>query len=150
MNIINKFIFTILLLGFVACNTGPKEIDFNSDTCDFCTMSIVDRPYGTELVTEKGKIYKFDSTECMLNYMQENSEQTYSHIMTCTMDNPGVLTDAQSAYYLVSPNLPSPMGANITAFSTRELAETSRNENEGEVYDFEGIKSVPIRHNTGH
>lgn len=146
----NKFIFAFLVLGLFACNSGPKEINFGSDTCDFCTMNIVDRPYGAELVTEKGKVFKFDSSECMLNYMHEHSDQAYSHVLTCTMDNPGVLTDAEAAYYLVSPNLPSPMGANITAFSSKSLAEEAQIEHEGDVFDFQNLKSLPTRHEPGH
>lgn len=142
----NKFIFALLLLSFMACNTGPKEINFGSDKCDYCTMNIVEKPYGSELVTDKGKVYKFDSSECMINYLDENEDKTYAHILTCTMDNPGILQDAKTAYFLVSENMPSPMGANITPYSTKDLANVSQKENQGEVYDFEGIKGVQTKH----
>lgn len=141
-----KFIFGLLLLSIMACSSGPKEINFGSDKCDFCSMNIMDKPYGTELVTDKGKVHKFDSSECMINYMHENQDKAYSHVLTCTMDNPGVLVDAKSSYFLVSENMPSPMGANITAYSTKELADVSQAENGGEVYDFERIKSLQTKH----
>lgn len=138
----NKFIFALLMLGFMACSSGPQEINYGSDKCDFCSMGIADKPFGTELVSDKGKAYKFDSTECMLNYLGKNEDKTFTHYLTATMDQPGTLQDARQAYYLVSENLPSPMGANISAYTTKALAEASQSENGGEVYDFEGIKEV--------
>lgn len=146
----SKLIFALLSVIFMACNSGPREINFGQDKCDYCTMSVVDKPYATEVVTDKGKVYTFDSVECMINYLDENQDKAFSDILTCTMDNPGILQDAKTSYFLVSENMPSPMGANITPYATRVLAEASQQENEGEVFDFEGLKEFQSMRKTPH
>ena len=37
--------------------------------------------------------------------------------------NPTILIDAKTATYLISPAIQSPMGANLSAFATKEDAE---------------------------
>ncbi|MDO5655615.1 MAG: nitrous oxide reductase accessory protein NosL [Flavobacteriaceae bacterium] len=141
-----RLLLTLVFVAFIACSTEPKPINYGTDICDHCGMNIMDHPYGTELVTDKGKVYKFDSTECMLSYMETNENRNYAHILTATMDQPGTLQNALTSSFLVSENLPSPMGANITAYTTKELAQEAQNEFKGEVYDFEEIK----KHQSGN
>ena len=45
-------------------------------------MTIVDKVHAAEIVTQKGKVYKFDATECMINFMDEfdTSEIAYVFI----------------------------------------------------------------------
>jgi len=38
-------------------------------------MGIEDPKFATELITEKGRIYKFDDLNCMQSYATENAEQ---------------------------------------------------------------------------
>ena len=38
-------------------------------------MTIVDKLHAAEIVTKKGKVYKFDATECMINYIDELDTQ---------------------------------------------------------------------------
>jgi copper chaperone NosL len=64
-----KFTFLILLLGlFVACEPKQEPINYGVDECELCRMRIMEDKYGAELVTEKGKVYKFDSIECLIKY----------------------------------------------------------------------------------
>lgn len=136
-----KIIFIMMVLVAAGCSTEPKAINYGTDTCDHCSMNIMDLPYGTELVTDKGKVYMFDSTECMLSYMEANEGQQYAHILTATMDQPGTLQNAVEASFLISENLPSPMGANITAFTSKNLADEARTEYGGDVMNFEEVKT---------
>lgn len=131
-----------LILILNACSSSPEEINYGDDKCNYCTMNIMDKPYATELVTDKGKVYKFDSTECMLNYMNEQAEmEMYDFILTNTMDKPGELIDAKICTFLISKNLPSPMGENITAFSSKEEAEKAQKEYDGVLLTFENLKT---------
>ena len=139
-----KQIIIAILAIFIlnSCSKEPQPIAYGDDKCDFCTMNIMDKPYGTELVTSTGKVYKFDSSECMLGYMNENQSTEFAHILTNTMDKPGELADAKTCSFLISENLPSPMGANITAFSTKALAKEAQSEYTGKVYTFDELKIV--------
>lgn len=143
-------IITGLVLFIISCEVKPEPIVYGEDKCTFCTMNIVDKPYGAELITDKGKIYKFDSTECLLNYMKDDEKGTiFEYKLTNTMDKPGELYDATDTFYLISENLPSPMGAYITAFTSKELAENAQKEYGGEVYSFDEIKELDFKM-TGH
>jgi copper chaperone NosL len=68
-------IYTILLvLLLLACNPESQPINYGADMCEFCRMSIVDQRFGSEIVTQKGKVYKFDAVECMINYLDDRVE----------------------------------------------------------------------------
>ncbi|HZJ36694.1 MAG TPA: nitrous oxide reductase accessory protein NosL, partial [Gillisia sp.] len=53
--------------------------------------------------------------------------------------NPGQLIDANKATYLISKNIPSPMGAYLSAFQTKEAADKTKMKYEGKLYTWEQI-----------
>lgn len=60
-------IAAVSVLAFMSCQqSGPKDFLLGSDQCDNCKMTITDIKYGTELITEKGKVYKFDDISLSL------------------------------------------------------------------------------------
>ena len=67
------FYFLLLALTFACAKKGAVPIKLNSDGCDFCKMKIADGKFGAELITEKGRVYKFDDMHCMMNYHKENA-----------------------------------------------------------------------------
>jgi copper chaperone NosL len=124
-----------------ACSKGPQAIDYGNDGCHFCKMTIVDKIHGAELITDKGKVFKFDATECMLNYVDENKALPISSLLTNYYDIPTEFIPTQEAVFLISEKLPSPMGANLTAFKTKESAEKVLVEKGGELYTWEALKT---------
>lgn len=134
----------ILVLGFflavLSCNTEPKKIDYGKEACVFCKMNIVDAVHGAELVTKKGKIYTFDSAECMIHFLRENTDTEFAYKMTNYYESPGDFVPVEEAVFLVSDNFPSPMGAGITAFKTKEEAQKIQEEKTGEIFTFEQLQ----------
>lgn len=63
--------FSIFLLLFVltSCSNKIQDINYGSDSCDFCSMGIVDQGHASQLVTTKGKNFKFDAIECMTHFI---------------------------------------------------------------------------------
>ena len=61
--IIRNSVFILLLL-ISSCNTEPQKINYGKDLCEHCKMTIMDKKFGAELITKKGKTMKFDSGEC--------------------------------------------------------------------------------------
>ena len=61
------------LPGLQACSGGPQPIQFGTDNCDNCKMTLVDRHYGCEIVTKKGKAYKFDDLNCMMAFLKKTT-----------------------------------------------------------------------------
>ena len=63
-----------LLSGlFTACSgKGPEPIALNKDNCDYCKMSISNMSFASEIVTVKGRAYKFDDLACLIHYKNDN------------------------------------------------------------------------------
>ncbi|MBC8753346.1 nitrous oxide reductase accessory protein NosL [Kordia sp. YSTF-M3] len=140
-NLHNIAVGILVFLLMSACNTNPKPIDYGNDGCHFCKMTIVDKIHGSELITDKGKVFKFDATECMLNYMAETKDLQIGNILTNYYEAPTELIKTQEATFLISENLPSPMGAYLTAFENTANAEKVQAEKGGKLYNWEALKA---------
>lgn len=129
-----NLIFVILLTA-AACSTEPEEIKFGVDQCALCRMNISEHKFGAEIVTKKGKIFKYDGAECMFNALSLGNINYDDAAGFYVIDaaNPKQLTDAVSATYLISEKLPSPMGANLSAYSKKSDAEANQKQFGGEI-----------------
>ena len=139
---ISLFGALFLILAFFSCKPEGKPIDYGHDKCDFCMMSIVDQRFGCEIVTKKGKVFKFDAVECMVNYMKERVEDEgkLALLLTNTYDKPGKFTPAPQAHYLISKNMPSPMGAYINPFAELVEAQKMQQQNSGEIFSWDELR----------
>ena len=133
-------IFLILLLLLASCAIEPQPINYGKDACHFCKMNIVDSQHAAQFVTEKGKCYKFDAIECMLNQMKEFDEAPIALHLITDYSTPGELTDATKCTYLISEAIPSPMGAFLSGFSSQEKAISTHTEVGGELLDWKQLK----------
>ena len=135
-----KRLILFFVVGFYAlsCSVEPTPISYSNDECKFCMMKIMDERFGAEIVTEKGKIYKFDSAECMLRYSKENPGNP-KHVMVTHVNAPNVLQDAKSSYYVICENIPSPMGANLSSYPNMEFATTKVMELGGKTYSWDEL-----------
>lgn len=136
MQRLKQFSFVALLLVFTSCNVGPQAINYGSDSCHFCKMTIVDKVHAAEIVTNKGKVYKFDATECMIHFMKEFDTSEINLYLTNVYTEPETLVDATKATFLISKNIPSPMGAFLSAFKTKEEAQKYQAEKDGTLYSW--------------
>ena len=123
----------------LACSTTPQPIHYGSDACVFCQMTIVDRQHAAQVVTVKGKSYKYDAIECMMNDLRRWKHPDAELLLVSDYASPGTLTDATTAHYLISEDIPSPMGEFLTAFSTRELRDAQSVE-KGEKLNWEALR----------
>ncbi len=137
---LNKAILICMAFLFASCGVKPKPINYNEDQCHACKMIISDSRFGAELVTKKGKIYKYDAIECMVPVIRSNSEDDYAYIMVTDFHKPGKLIDATSATYLQSENLPSPMGGCLSAYKDPVAGVKAEVEFSGEVYKWNELK----------
>lgn len=147
MRLIGIGLYVMLLWCTGGCQPGPKPIDYGAESCSFCRMTIVDRQHAAEIVTNKGKVYKFDSAECMVNSIGEIGKESIAIYLCNTFNEPGILTDATAAAYLISEALPSPMGANLTAFTSAEEANKALEMHGGKVYLWESLVNYFERQN---
>ncbi|NNE15689.1 MAG: hypothetical protein HKN51_11970 [Saprospiraceae bacterium] len=140
-------LFTVIVL-YSACTTSPIDIDYNEDQCHACKMIISDSRFGAELVTTKGKIYKFDAIECLVPELNKNGADNYKYIMVTDFENPKTLIDATKSTFMISESVPSPMGAYLSAFQSIESGKKALGSKKGnlltwndlclhELFDFE-------------
>ena len=137
-----QFIFLgIITLLLTSCNVSPQPINYGSDACHFCDMTIVDRQHASELVTTKGRAYKYDAIECMVHALQDEFKDTeMAYYLVADFNRPGELVDATKASYLVSEQLQSPMGANLSAFLNEEAAKNAQEKFTGDTYSWKEIQ----------
>lgn len=133
-----RFPTVLLALAFLAsaCTPKAKPIEYGADACAYCKMTIVDKQHAAESVTDKGKVYKFDAIECMVNFSAQEKEMKFAYTLVNTYTEPGELRAASESTFLISKNLPSPMGAYLSAFPNRETAEAMQKEKGGDLYDW--------------
>lgn len=137
---LHLFIGTIILLFTLSCKVEPEAIEYGKDQCSFCKMNIVDKTHSAQLVTAKGKQFKFDAIECMVNYTDQNTEEKIALLLVADYANPGQMTDAENATYLITPAIKSPMGANLSGFSAKNIADELQQKHSGEIYTWLTLK----------
>jgi copper chaperone NosL len=86
-------------------------------------MNISDGRFGAEVITNKGRGYKFDDLSCMLEYMQENKNTPFASIYIHDYLKDNVLIPAETASYVQSSKIRSPMNGQTSAFATKEKAD---------------------------
>ncbi len=109
----------LILIGsllMMSCSIEPIPINYGKDACHYCKMSIVDRQHAAQLITKKGRDYKFDAIECMVNSLPQWEVQAIHSYLIADYSTPAQMIPAQNAYYLISPRINSPMGANLSGF----------------------------------
>ena len=120
----------------MSCEVSPKPINYGSDSCHFCSMTIVERQHAAQLVTQKGKTFKFDAVECMVNHLKDVDVATMELFLVNDYQAPGDLIDAKKATFLISKEIPSPMGEYLSAFKSRVEAEHIEDKNNGKLYSW--------------
>lgn len=138
-----KIIFRISILTLLlvsSCKVEPEQINYGKDTCHYCSMTIVDHQHASELVTAKGKVYKYDAIECLINDLKKRDSSEVGLLLVNDYSHPSKLISAESATYLISEGVPSPMGAFLSAFSNKATAEAVKSEKGGEIFNWQEVK----------
>ena len=123
----------------MSCQINPKPIDYGADGCHYCQMTIVDKLHASQIVNQKGKAYKFDAIECMVRFSYAQDTTTIALYLCNSYLVPEKLIDAKRATYLISKNIPSPMGANLSAFQSEKEARIVQKEKGGKIYSWETL-----------
>jgi len=125
-NIKPVILWAIVGLGTVSqgCTQSPEPIRYGKDACEFCKMTIMDKKYAAEIVTDKGKVFKFDDISCLIKYMKANRliEAELAFVVVNDYSKPGEWIDVKTAAFLSSKDLRSPMRGDVAAFSAKSFA----------------------------
>ena len=126
----------------LSCEVKPQEISYGHDACHFCQMTIVDSQHSAQLVTTKGKAFKYDAIECMLNDLQHWEQAPVELYLVADYAQPRLLIDATKAHYLISDAIPSPMGAFLSAFEKVKDREQTLTKHGGEAHDWQSLRKA--------
>ncbi len=134
-----KIFAFILILSSFSCQVAPVPIEYGTDSCHFCKMTIVDKVHASEIVTNKGKVYKFDAIECMINFANNFNREEIALYLCNELSTSENLINAEEATFLISENIPSPMGAFLSAFGDKSEAERVQNVKGGQLFDWPSL-----------
>lgn len=121
------------MMCLTGCTPEAEKIVLGKDSCAECKMTIADPKFGGEIVTKKGKVYKFDDTHCIAAFLERRGvELTDIHqTLFVVYDNNAEFVNVKSAEFVISSQFKSPMGGNAAAFADKATAEKRSSEIEG-------------------
>lgn len=105
-----------------SCKQSVSPIIVGKDNCSFCKMPVSDARFGGEIITGKGRIYKFDDARCLLSFLQSEDLKNAQNQSVYFVDFCGAhsFIAGTKALFLKSEMLKSPMNGNIAAFDNAD------------------------------
>lgn len=135
-------VYSIVIILLTAnCTPKPEPILYGKDLCHACKMTIMDKKFGAEIVTKKGKIYKFDDLNCMVSFYQSSYEDKNNIAQILVVDFPSTenLIDATTATYVFSNEIRSPMASGMAAFRNSNDINNYNTEWKGKILSWEQV-----------
>lgn len=133
------------LSNLYACNTGPEPIRYGQDNCQNCKMTLTDKRFGAEIITKKGKVFKFDDLNCLVKYLQSGAEPEASiaQIVTVDFNKTGSFIAVEKAFFLQNESIKSPMRGDVASFSTQnDLDGVKASLGGGKQLDWTALKAA--------
>ncbi|HMO33373.1 MAG TPA: nitrous oxide reductase accessory protein NosL [Lacibacter sp.] len=117
---------TLLIVLTAGCQTGSQPIRFGQDACHFCKMIITDQRFGAEVVSDKGKVFKFDDTHCLFRFLKSGqlSQAQVAGIYVVDYGQKEKLIPAATAFWLQGDAVRGPMGGTLAALETAAARES--------------------------
>ena len=146
MKVLTIFLLlSLLLLTITACGSNtsaepsPPTIHYGEDICEFCKMIINEERHAAAYITKDGQGHIFDEVGNMIQGLLKNqdiSDITAFFVHDYEQQN---WLRAETAYYVLSPELSTPMGSGLVALASSEQAKALAAEVQGQVFTFEEI-----------
>ena len=133
---VTSIVSAVVLLS--SCSSQPEPFMVGQDNCHTCKMGIIDIKFGSEIITGKGKVYKFDDVACMARFIKSGAikEKDISRTVVADFEKPSAFIDIDKAVFVLSPTVKSPMMGNVAAFNSRPTAEAFNMPLEGQILDW--------------
>lgn len=117
----NSAVLVLLFLSIISltsCSLKSEAIKVGVDNCYFCKMTITDAKFAAEIVTTKGKVFKFDDIHCLQSFTKTKAvdKKEIGAVYFSDYTNGSSLINAQQSFLLKSEQLRTPMNGNIAAF----------------------------------
>ncbi len=129
-----KLAFLIVLVLAISCSdnpeSGPVEIYYGEDICESCKMIISEKDFAAQYKLSTGKTVKFDDLGCMFHYMKGEDKAQISAVYVMDYDSKQWI-DGESAYYVWTDNISTPMGHGVVAMRGSQEAKELANKEKG-------------------
>ncbi len=102
-------------------------------------MDVKDDAFKARALTNSDKAFHFDAIECLVNYIKTKDAGNFKKLQVTDYKS-GQYFNALNAYFVKSDAIRSPMGANLSAYSTAADAISVQKEESGEIYTWEELK----------
>jgi copper chaperone NosL len=140
---------TALLVGALValaagCSDGPRAIHPGTDLCDHCHMTVSQEAFASQLVTDRGRSYVFDSVECIADFVNQEGVPggQIRSLWVTDFSAPGTWLRAEDARFLRSLELRSPMGMGLSAHASDEAVRELRSEFGGELLSWDQVRQL--------
>jgi len=118
----------------------PPEILYEQDVCASCGMIISEARFAAATVLTNGESRKFDDIGEMLVYHMEHPTEQVEAWFVHDYDGEHWIR-AETAYFVRSEAIKSPMGGNIVAFEDEDAAAALAAEFQVEVYTLDQLRA---------
>ncbi len=135
-------VVTILLaVTFTSCKSGPEPFNYGKDGCHFCKMTIMSPQFGAEVITKKGKILKFDDMHCLISALKkgEMKQEDIAQNLVINYQKENDFLNAETATYVVSSQIHSPMNSNAAALSNAQAAAELHKTVNGQIMNWQTL-----------
>ena len=140
-----KYILILFLtLFFISCNTQPEPLVAGKDVCTYCKMPVAEIKFGGEIITAKGKIYKFDDLGCMINFIKSgmDSKEKVKDLLAVNYSNNQELLNVNEAAFLISSNFHTPMNSGAVCFRSKKEAEKMEKDFHGNILSWKELNQT--------
>ena len=127
--VLEKVAILLLVSQLASCSIDKDPIIVGKDNCDYCKMTISDRRFGAEIVSKKGKIFKYDEAQCLISDLKEGKikESEIKDVYLTDFCGKNELINQKSSLLLRSDEFKSPMNGNVAAFSQQDSMNQYKN-----------------------
>jgi copper chaperone NosL len=118
-------IWFAIIIFLASCSVKPEPVKPGEDNCYLCKMGIIDPKFAGEVITKRGKVYKFDDIICMARFLKSAAIEAKDIHQTVITDfeKQDHFLDADNAFLQISVENKSPMHGNALAFDSKEKAD---------------------------
>ena len=126
---------SLVLIGLIYSVNLTSQIN---EQCKRCNMTIKDQLHKASAIEKRTSI-EFDAIECLVNYLKTADVSKLSSLRVVDY-NSGDYIPAETAHYLKSKAIPSPMGAYLSAFGSKKEAIKMSEKKGGEIYSWQELR----------
>ena len=149
---ITRFVLFIvhlsLLIVLAACSSSssevqPPEIHYGEDVCDACGMLISEAKFAAAAVEEDGAARKFDDIGDLVAYYAPPTVAKVKAYFVHDYPSEKWLR-AETAYFVQSSQIQTPMAHGIAAYANRAAAEAAAQKFGVPVMTFDKLRQMPV------